>query len=332
MGQALLRTHTFTTLILLALALVGCRDPSPPSPALVSASSPSGPHVRVLGIAQDGGLPHTACRCPRCEAAREDPSRASGVASLGVVAPKAGHVYLVDATPDITAQLSLLDDARDAKPGGVDRAPIDGVFLTHAHVGHYLGLAHFGFEAVSTKDVPVWASASMGAFLRDNAPWDQLVKQQNITLRLAKPDVAIALDDGVQVTPIEVPHRAEYTDTLGYIIAGPNRRILYIPDCSPWHAWKTPVLPHFDAVDVALIDATFYSGDELPGRDLTKIGHPLMVDTMDLLQSRVDAKKLEVWFIHLNHSNPALEPGSEARATLERRGFHVARAGLDLPL
>jgi pyrroloquinoline quinone biosynthesis protein B len=87
-----------------------------------------------------------------------------------------------------------------------------------------------------------------------------------------------------------------------------------------------------ESVDVALIDATFYSGDELPGRDLSKIGHPLVVDTMDLLQARVEAGKLEVWFIHLNHSNPALTPGSEARETLERRGFHVARAGLDLPL
>ena len=83
---------------------------------------------------------------------------------------------------------------------------------------------------------------------------------------------------------------------------------------------------------MALLDATFYSGDELPGRDLSKIGHPLVVDTMDRLQSRVDAGALEVWFIHLNHSNPALDPASAARAAITRRGFGVAYAGLELPL
>ena len=87
-----------------------------------------------------------------------------------------------------------------------------------------------------------------------------------------------------------------------------------------------------EGVDVALLDATFYSGDELPGRDLSKIGHPLVVDSMDRLQSRVDAGSLQVFFVHLNHSNPALDPASPARAAITRRGFGVAHAGLELAL
>jgi pyrroloquinoline quinone biosynthesis protein B len=303
-----------------------------PNRSLAPVSTMKGPRIRVLGVAQDGGLPHAACRCTRCEAARLDPARASGVASIGIIAPVSEKVFLIDATPDITAQLGLLDDVRLAERGTTDRAPLDGVLLTHAHMGHYLGLAYLGFEAVSTVGVPVWASKRMSTFLRANAPWDRLVKNKHISLRVVLPGKAIPLADRLTATPVVVPHRAEYTDTLAFVVKGPTRRILYLPDCSPWHAWETPPMDLLGSVDVALVDATFYSGDELPGRDLTKIGHPLVVDTMDLLQARVDAGKLEVWFIHLNHSNPALTPGSEALRTLEARGFHVAYAGLELRL
>lgn len=290
------------------------------------------PSVRVLGIAQDGGLPHAACRCDRCEAAREDPRRASGVSSLALIAPGPGKVYLVDAAPEITAQLNLLDDARRSPMGKVDRAPIDGVLLTHAHMGHYLGLSYLGFEAVSTKGVPVWASQRMGDFLRANGPWSQLVSQKNIRLHRATPEAPFTLEGGLKVTPFLVPHRDEYTDTLGYRVDGPNRSLVYIPDSAPWRKWKAPLKDRLKGVDIALLDATFYSGDELPGRDLSLIGHPLVVDTMELLQDRVTAGTLEVYFIHLNHSNPALTPGSAARKEIQRRGFHVARVGQDIPL
>jgi pyrroloquinoline quinone biosynthesis protein B len=305
------------------------------SPAATASESPvTGPRVRVLGIAQDGGLPHAACRCDRCEAARHDPSRASGVASLGIIDPTQGEggVFLVDATPDIISQLTLLADVRDAPLGRVDRTPIDGVLLTHAHMGHYLGLAHLGFEAVSVKGLPVWASQTMVAFLGDNAPWEQLVTTGGIVPKAVAPGQPWPLTERITVQALSVPHRAEYTDTLGYRITGPNQTLLYIPDCSPWHAWETPLEEALTGVDVALLDATFYSGDELPGRDLSKIGHPLVVDTMDRLQSRVDAGTLEVWFIHLNHSNPALDPQSAAHAEVTRRGFGVAHAGLELLL
>jgi pyrroloquinoline quinone biosynthesis protein B len=291
-----------------------------------------GPRVRILGIAQDGGLPHAACRCAQCSAARRDPTRGSFVASVGIIAPKAGQTFLVDVTPDVIAQLNLLADVRTLGSGNVDRAPVDGAFLTHAHMGHYLGLAHLGFEAVNTKGMPLWCTEKMGAFLTKNAPWDRLVSQKNVALKPVRSGEAVALPDGISVTPISVPHRAEYTDTVGYYIAGSRSKILYIPDTSPWHVWSTPMLDALDGVDVALLDGTFYSGDELPGRDISKIGHPLIVDTMKRLESRVKSGKLAVYFVHLNHTNPALDPTSAARKAIEQRGFHVAHAGLELPL
>jgi pyrroloquinoline quinone biosynthesis protein B len=286
-----------------------------------------GPYVQVLGTAQDGGLPHAACDCTRCAAARSDPQRRRRIASLAICLPASGKVYLVDATPDVREQLHQLRGLRDAPVGGVDRAPVDGVFLTHAHLGHYLGLAFFGFEAVHTRSLPVYSTAAMGAFLDANAPWDQLVRLGNIQRIQIEPDSPVELEDGVTVTALLVPHRDEYSDTVAYLIAGPDRSVLYVPDTDAWASWSPPLRERLEDVDVALLDGTFFSLDELPGRAIGEIGHPLIETTMDLLESRVAGGALEVLFTHLNHSNPALDPGGAARRTIHERGFAVAGDG-----
>jgi pyrroloquinoline quinone biosynthesis protein B len=291
-----------------------------------------GPRVRILGIAQDGGLPHAACSCPRCDAARKDPTLSSPVASLGIITPDAQKAYLIDASPDIIEQLDAMSDVRDLEAKRVDRTPVDGIFLTHAHMGHYLGLAHLGFEAINTRALPLWASASMASFLKQNAPWSQLIELKNLEMRPFKDGDVVTLDEGVEVKAVHVPHRAEYTDTFAFIMKGTRKSVLYVPDISPWHKLNRPLADLFAHVDVALVDGTFYSGDELPGRDTQEIGHPLIVDTMELLQSRVDAGTLKVYFVHLNHSNPALDPNSEEREHLESRGFFVGWPGMEFEL
>ncbi len=296
--------------------------------------------LRALGSAQDGGLPHAACVCERCEAARADPARRRFVASLAIIAevrePDVGaRVYLIDATPDLREQLDLLRDVRDAPAGRVDREPIDGVLLTHAHIGHYAGLAFFGFEAVHTRDLPVWCTPRMASFLRANEPWAQLVRIRNIEVREAPPGVAFDLPGGVRVTPVQVPHRDELSDTVAFRIQGPNRTVLYLPDTEPWRTWQAPLpdpITLFDGVQVAIVDGTFFSTDELPGRPVASIGHPLTTETMDLLQPRVADRSLEVYFTHLNHSNPALDPASDAARLIESHGFRILRDGQDLDL
>lgn len=292
----------------------------------------AGPRLVVLGTAQDGGLPHAGCSCERCARARARPARARRVASVAVVA--GGQAWLVDATPDLPAQLEALAEQTARPRGGVDRAPVAGILLTHAHVGHYLGLAWLGFEALNTRELPVRASRRMAALLRASAPWDQLVRLGNIHLVEAAPGVAEELGGGVRVTPLLVPHRDEYTDTLGFVFAGPRARALYVPDSAPWRQWSRP-LPAVladEGVDVALIDGCFYSPDELPGRDLSTLAHPLMLESMELLQPLVDAGRVRVIFTHLNHSNPATDPTSAAAAEVRRRGFEIAEEGLEVPL
>ncbi len=297
---------------------------------LATAAAPStAPRVVILGMAQDGGMPQAGCDCAHCSAARRNPTLARHVASLAIHFPKTDHVYLVDATPDLPAQIEMIHAFHHHPEGKVDRAPVDGVLLTHAHIGHYLGLAQFGFESLSTHGIPVWASPRMAAFLRANGPWSQLVRLDNIAIHEFQPGQPFALEENVSIKPIQVPHRDEYSDTMAFLIQGPHKTILYVPDTDAWSSWPKP-LPDVlrdEKVDLALLDGTFYSPDELPDRDVTKIKHPLITATMDLLEPLVKAGKVKVWLTHLNHSNPAYEPNGAARKAIEGRGFRVVEEG-----
>lgn len=304
------------------------------------------PYVRALGTVQDGGLPDTGCSCERCEAALADPSLARHVASLALVLPgtsreDAPEIWLIDATPDLHEQIGHLRRAGlrpNAPAGRIDRAPVDGVLLTHAHMGHYLGLAFFGFEDVNTHRLPVVATPRMSEFLRTNGPWSQLVDLENIQLREVEPGGDTTLGP-VRVTLVPAPHRDEFSDTVGYLLEGPaaddgsrGRRLLYVPDTDSWPAWGERLEGLFDSLDLLVVDGTFFSTGELPNRSVEQIGHPLITDTMDRLEARVRAGRLQVWFTHLNHSNPALTAGSPERREIERRGFRVLAEGEEIPL
>jgi pyrroloquinoline quinone biosynthesis protein B len=223
--------------------------------------------------------------------------RAEKVSSLGLVHSPSGKVFLFDATPDYPAQFHSMSGRKQP----------DGIFLTHAHIGHYTGLMYLGRETLGAKKVPVYATRKMGDFLRNNGPWDSLVKDDRIDLRMIVPNRAVDLGDGMTVVPIGVPHRDEYSDTVGYLIRGPRASALFIPDIDRWEKWNRDIRRMADSVDHLFLDGTFGSGDELPGRDLSKIPHPFMKDTRELLKGT----RARLWFIHVNHSNPALGRDSD---------------------
>ncbi len=328
---------TFLALSLAALALAfGCGQATTslraaePAPG-AAATRP--PFVRVIGSVQDGGFPHVACNGLACRRARENGSHRY-VASLALILPESEKIYFFDATPDIREQLEAVADAREPRPDGVDRAPIDGVFLSHAHMGHYLGLAFFGYEAVHTRELLVYATPRMAAFLRDNGPWSQLVEKKNVSLREVGPGSTVNLEDGVSVTLVPSPHREEYTDTVGFLIRGPERALLFVPDTDSWQRWSPSIEDWLEQVDVALLDGTFYSGDELPNRAIEEIGHPLVANSMDRFEKLGQAAPTapEILFIHMNHSNPLLLAASPELAALERRGFKIAAEGMEFDL
>ncbi|HET9481838.1 MAG TPA: MBL fold metallo-hydrolase [Candidatus Polarisedimenticolia bacterium] len=305
--------------------------------AILLAAAPVDPKPRVtaivLGVAQDGGLPHLGCVRDCCRAARRDPARARRVASLGlsVTAPDGQRkIFLIDATPDIRSQIdSLLGPGEGAaRPQGL---PVDGILLTHAHVGHYAGLIYLGRESMASRGVPLYASRRMAAFLSGNGPWRRLVEGRHVDLKELQPDRPVVLAPGLRATPIRVAHREEESDALGFLVEGPARRLLYIPDIDDWGRWDRDLAALVETVDVVLLDGTFYSAGEVPGRSLEEIPHPMIPATMDRLAGLVGAGR-RVAFIHLNHTNPARRAGSPELAEIERRKFEIARDGLSFDL
>lgn len=280
--------------------------------ACASAPPPTSPSTLVLGIAQDGGYPQAGCNRHDCIAAWRNPKLRQRVASLAIVDPQSHQRWIIDATPDFPSQLASLDVA--AARGS---ALLDGILLTHAHIGHYLGLAHLGREVLGAHAIKVYAMPRMRKFLQHNGPWDQLVKLQNIELVPIEDGVPIALNERITVTPLRVPHRDEYSETVGFIVRGPSRSILWLPDIDKWEKWSTPLESVLAQVDVAYIDGTFYDATELPGRDLREIPHPLMTETLARLAT--SPLRAKVRFIHLNQSNPLLRE--------RRNGVAVANDG-----
>lgn len=258
---------------------------------------PAGWQLVVLGIAQDGGMPHPGCNKPPCSDVYAGTRHAEKVSCIGLVNHATGTAYMIDATPDFPQQLHALT-------GG--KTP-DAIFLTHGHIGHYTGLMYLGKEAMATSNVPVYGTQRMLSFLRKNAPWNALVSDRRIALHALTPDKAVELADGLRITPLLVPHRDEFTDTVGYMIEGPRAKVLFIPDIDKWSKWKRDLRALAGQVDVLLVDGTFSSMDELPGRDISQVPHPLMTETRAL----VAGTSAKLWFIHLNHSNPALIDGKD---------------------
>lgn len=292
--------------------------------ACVSASAhgpagPSGPYVIVLGTAQDGGYPQAGTK-PGPE---WDADRRRLASSLGIVDPISGERWLLEATPDFREQLRLLDEqaSHDGIPG------LSGILLTHAHVGHYAGLIHLGHEVIGADGVPLYVMPRMHAFLSTNGPWDQLVRYRNVELRPLVDGRAVRLNERISVTPFLVPHRDEYSETVGYRIEGPHRVVIFLPDIDKWERWDaqgTRIEAVLADADVAYVDGTFYADGEIPGRDMAAIPHPFIVETMQRFAGRTAGQKAKIRFIHLNRTNPVASPTSSERRAVEAAGFNVA--------
>jgi pyrroloquinoline quinone biosynthesis protein B len=323
------RTLLLLALLPAGLAGPGCQ-PSEGDPDRSRGSSvappgaPSGspadlPFLVVLGNAQDGGFPQAGT--PPGPA--WDPARRRLASSLGIVDPLTGERWILDATPDFRDQLHLLDQVAPAEtiPG------LDGIFLTHAHVGHYTGLIHLGREILGARGVPVHAMPRMAEFLSGNGPWDQLVRLENIVLHPLADGVPVQLNDRVSVTPFLVPHRDEYSETVGFRIDGPTRSAIYLPDIDKWERWDaegTRIEEVLADVDVAYLDGTFFADGEIPDRPMSEIPHPFVVETMARFDGSPAHVRAKIRFIHLNRTNPALHAGSDARIRIEAGGFRVA--------
>lgn len=276
--------------------------------------------LKILGVVQDGGMPHLGNNKTCCENIKQD----KYVTSLMLMNNENNESFLFDASPDINKQLNFMGDRI--------KKDLKGIFLTHAHIGHYTGLMYFGREALNSKLVNVYAMPRMKKFLEENGPWSQLVSLQNILIIELSNQSKISIDSNVIVQPVEVPHRAEFSETVGYKIYGPNKTALFIPDIDKWYLWEKSIIDEIKQVDYAIIDATFYDSKEVNYRDISEIPHPFVTESMDLFDSIDIKEKNKIYFIHLNHTNPLINKDSDQYKLVRNKGYNVAEEGMKLNL
>ena len=282
----------------------------------------------LLGTLQDAGAPQINCNKKCCQDLFEQADLVRRVSSLGLLDFNTQKKYLFDATPDISKQLHALKKASPIATSSI----VDGIFLTHAHIGHYTGLMYLGKEAVNATEVSVFAMPKMSSFISNNGPWSQLVTNRNIALQPLVANQPISLSPTLQVTPFLVPHRDEYSETVGYLIEGPHKKALFIPDIDKWNRWELNLTTELKKVDYAFLDATFYSAKELGNRDMSQIPHPSVLETIQTLKDLSMEERAKVIFTHFNHTNPLLDSTSEATKKVLALGFKIGRIHDRFPL
>ena len=308
----------------LLLLICACNSPTPEEQATIPPALPTSPQLIVLGTAQDAGSPQINCQKDCCRDLFLNPDPGRMVVSLGLFDPTSSRQYLFEATPDLPQQLRKFCTSAGLPLS--EEIP-DGIFLTHAHIGHYTGLMYLGKEAMNANQVPVYAMPRMRQFLTDNGPWSQLVSNNNIQLQALADSQAVDLGPQLSVTPFTVPHRDEYSETVGYLISGPNKRALFIPDIDKWGKWSVSIVDAIASVDYAFLDATFYDAEEINNRDISQIPHPFVVESLALFADLSLEERAKIHFIHLNHTNPLLRANSAACRAVEEAGMQLAQVG-----
>lgn len=271
------------------------------------------PFLLVLGVAQDGGHPQPGCTRACCMNLAADAGHLQS--SIAIVDPDTHQRWLLDATPALPAQLSHLDAAY--------QGTLDGILLTHAHMGHYTGLMWLGREVMGAHGLPLYVMPRMAEFLRTNGPWSQLVDIGNVNL-VVGPEVR--LNTRLTATAIQVPHRDEYSETVAWRITGPKSSALYLPDIDMWDRWDHRLEDVLATVDYAWIDGTFWADGELL-RDMKEVPHPRVSETMKRLATLPANERAKVRFTHMNHTNPILNSASPEAGKVRAAGMAVATEG-----
>ena len=308
-------------IFLFTVLLLSCS--SPKNDVEVPAQSKSDIELIVLGTAQDAGYPQIACQKSCCKDLNDNDLKGGKVVSLGLINHSTQKTYMFEATPDFVSQTAALTNKAES-----NKHLPDCIFITHAHIGHYTGLMFLGKEAVDAKDIPVYSLPRFTEFLQTNGPWDQLVKRKNIIPSPLMIDSSLQLDSEISILTKSVPHRDEYSETAAYIIQGPNRSALFIPDIDKWEKWETDINKLIQEVDYAFLDATFYDGVEINNRDISQIPHPFIIESLEKFDTLSELDKKKIYFIHFNHTNPVWKKTSNAYKNVISNGFNVAEEGM----
>jgi pyrroloquinoline quinone biosynthesis protein B len=276
----------------------------------------------VLGTVQDGGSPHIGCERSCCVELYNAPNLERKVVSLGLLDETSGKSFLIEASPDLVSQWNML-----SKLSGGSITQPSGIMLTHAHIGHYTGLMYLGRESLNSNRMPVFVMPKMAAFLMNNGPWNQLIALNNIEIMPLYSEEIAHLTPQLSIVPLLVPHRDEYSETIGFVINGPNKKVLFIPDIDKWERWSESIMNTIKSVDLAFVDATFYSNAEVGYRDVSEIPHPFVEESLALFKGLPKEHKNKIHFIHMNHTNPLLNNNSVESENVKLLGYNIAQLG-----
>ena len=273
--------------------------------------------VTVLGIAQDGGHPQPGCLRPCCANITEP----HYPVSLGIRSSE-GTNLLIEATRNLGDQFTLWGQTN-----------VDHLLLTHAHLGHVDGLGLFGREAIAARDIELHVSDDMYHLIDRTPQWNLMVQQGVFNIRTFTAGDVVFSQGELSIEAVRIPHRAELSDMHAFIIRGPSKSLLFLTDHDTWNETLTvhdcssirELLAKLN-VDIALIDGTFWSEDELAGRNQATVPHPPVLQTLKMLDKKKQGDP-DIIFTHLNHTNPLYNRDGEQYAEVERLGWSVAYQG-----
>jgi pyrroloquinoline quinone biosynthesis protein B len=317
--------HIIQAFVVILLVVCSCTSNQEASPPKNLNSKVS---LIILGTFQDGGSPHAGCNKKCCIDLFSHPDPNRKVVSLGLIDHENKTTWIFEATPDLPEQMKMLKIFSGFK---TVESP-DGILLTHAHIGHYAGLMYFGREVMNSKAVPVFVMPRMKHFLETNGPWGQLVSLENIQLMPQAKDSLMVLSKNIRVVPYQVPHRDEYSETVGYRIETSGKKVLFIPDIDKWSKWDKNIVEEIKNVDYAFVDGTFFDGTEINNRNISEIPHPFVIETMTLLSSLPAKEKNKIHFIHFNHTNPLADKNSAEYKRVIDAGFRIAEIKMEFEL
>lgn len=314
----------FSIFVLLFFFFNSCNDVQLPSNNIEQ----NRPYIKILGTIQDAGYPQIGCMKACCREKWSKNMQKKMITCLGLIDPEHKKTFMFEASPDFKIQSKLLSDCIHKDSFSLP----DALFLTHAHIGHYVGLMHLGREAMNANAQKVYAMPRMIDYLQNNGPWSLLDSLKNVDYVPLKADSLFILSPYLSIEALQVPHRGEFSETVGFRIHSDRKKVLFIPDIDKWHLWDQDILKEIRKVDYALLDATFYKNGEVGNRDMSEIPHPFMEESMAIFSALDSNNRDKIHFIHFNHSNPVLNPDSSALSAIQQQGYHIAYEGMNIEL
>lgn len=295
--------------------------------------------IRVLGAAAGGGVPQWNCGCANCAAARAGRIPRMTQSSLAVSADGAAWA-LVNASPDIGEQLLA---APALHPRAPRHSPIGAVLVTNADVDHVAGLLTLRegqpFDLVATPEVlaaldanPLFGVLRPEVVRRRPAPLGapfQLLPGLEAEF-FAVPGKVALWREGAGDGPIDTRAVGEWT--VGVTLRAGGRTAHAIPGCA---AMTPDLAARLRGAALVLFDGTVWSDDEMRARGLgaktgARMGHMAMDGPEGSLAAFAPLGVARKVFVHVNNSNPVLDPASPERAALAAAGWEVAFDGMEL--